>query len=120
MLANLFDKKVFTKVSKQVIKTLLISIIKTTLQVSEIDNDTVLSNCLQTCKNVGLFNPSSIKKSSSRTNGYLLFMKENKDIIKKEHSLKGIIEINKVVSNKWSKLTENEKEVYRSRSKKGK
>lgn len=118
MLANLFDKKVFVKVSKQVIKTLLVSIIKTTLQVSDINDDAVLSECLQSCKNLGLFSPRSIKKGCSRTNGYLLFMKENKDNIKNEHNLKGIIEINKVVSNKWSKLSENEKEVYRSRSKK--
>lgn len=119
-LSNLFANSVFKKISKQMMKTLVTEIIQITLNVisseksENVNINDDISEYINKVKEEGLFCPKKIGK----INGYLLYIRENRDKVKKEMNTNSLVEINRVMSKKWKELSIDDRENYKTRSKK--
>ena len=112
---NTIDKKFLKKASFIAMKTIMSNVINITLQASEktFDSASVQKKVFEICAERGIIP----QKDKGVLTGYSLFCKQQREENKEQYSGKSLGEVSKELSQLWKKLSEEDKEEYKTDAK---
>ncbi len=112
---NTIDKKFLKKASFIAMKTIMNNVINITLQASKktFDSATVQKKVFEICTERGIIP----QKDKGILTGYSLFCKQQREENKEQYSGKSLGEVSKELSQLWKKLSEEDKEEYKTDAK---
>ena len=114
-IACLIDSKMKKKLSFAALKTIITSVIKTTLKAAGVEDEETEKRVMKQCEEQGLL-PKKKEKGSGPTNAFIVFQQEKRVEMKEQFDKKNTKEISAELGNMWNAMTEDEKKEYKDKA----